>query len=403
MAFTPITGAISFADINTALGRSSTTSFSLGDTLVRQLTNQLSGAIDLNNAHASDYISATTTNVNLLTRFGSPATVTSYKALIPSGVTVGATSGNTALTVGQFPTGSTIAINNYGDIQAYGGAASSAGGDAINANYANQTVTINNQTGATIYGGGGGGGTGGNGGSGGTGGTGGGGSYVNSGVTYEYQSNVTYWSNGSYLPCCGAYRERQGWWHGSRFYFNGGNTGGLTTGEYIAGYYVGSYAGYYVGCGLFYVGQPYSNTVYTSGGAGGAGGAGGSTGGGGGLGQGYGQTSTAGSAGGAGSGGSAGSAGGTNAGAGGTGGSGGARGTGGSGGTWGTAGTAGNTGVSGSTGTTGASGNNGGGSAGSAGGTGSAGASGGTAGRYLVKGANSVTLINSGTVLGGLA
>ena len=67
----------------------------------------------------------------------------------------------------------TIVINNYGAIQAYGGAAASAGGDAINANYGSQTVTINNQSGATIYGGGGGGGSGGSGGSGGAGGAGG--------------------------------------------------------------------------------------------------------------------------------------------------------------------------------------------------------------------------------------
>ena len=38
-----------------------------------------------------------------------------------------------------------------------------------------------------------------------------------------------------------------------------------------------------------------------------------------------------------------------------------------------------------------------------AGGSGAGGSSGGSAGRYLVKGGNTVTLNNSGTVLGGLA
>jgi hypothetical protein len=390
MAFTPITGAISFADINTALGRSSTTSFSLGDTLVRQLTNQLSGAIDMNNSHASNYIGSTTTNVNLLTSFGSPATVTSYKALIPLGVTVGATTGNTALTVGQFATGSTITINNYGAIQAYGGAASSTGGDAINANYPNQTVTINNQTGAIIYGGGGGGGTGG---SGGTGGVGGGGYYTTSGINYQYITSYPgYWVH-TYLCCFGGctYRLGTDWiWNGDVQNFN---YGGVAQGYTATG---GDGNTYIVGtlqyncnnqCFGWQIGQYYNYNVYTSGGSGGSGGAGGL----GGVGQGYGQANTTGASG---SVGGAGAAGGTNAGSGGSGGTGG---TGGAGGTWGVAGSAGSTGA---TGNTGAAGNNGSGASGT---TGTAGSGGGTAGRYLVKGANSVTINNSGTVLGGLA
>lgn len=386
MAFTPITGAISFADINTALGRASTTSFSLNDTLVRQLTNQLSGTVTMNNAHASDYISATTTNVNLLTRFGSPATVTAYKSLIPSGVTVGATAGNTAYTVGQFATGSTIVINNYGAIQAYGGAASSAGGDAINANYANQTVTINNQTGGTIYGGGGGGGTGG---SGGTGGTGGGGYYTDfSGYNYQYDG-CAYQARYFYAytdGCCNYHPAKSVFcWANVQVYNADGDTGTVYVGGY---YYTRGTLEYADGTRLVWdIGQGYYYNVYTSGGAGGGGGAGGA----GGVGQGYGQAAAGGAGGSPGAGGAGG---GTNAGAGGSGGYGG---TGGTGGTYGTAGA---TGASGATGNTGASGNNGGGAGGSAG---AGGAGGGSAGRYLVKGANSVTLNNSGTVLGGLA
>ena len=382
MAFTPITGAISFANINTALGLSSTASISLNTTLVRQLTNQISGAVTMDNAHASEYIGTTTTNVNLLTRFGSPATVTSYKALIPSGVTVGATAGNTAFTVGQFPTGSTIAINNFGAIQAYGGSAGTSGaggsgGDAINANYANQTVTINNQTGATIYGGGGGGGKGG---SGGTGGTGGAGTYQAYNYAYCISGNYYFWCV-RVGCCCGTpYNATQAAWANNVFlcvaYWTwgpvsyGGNTYIAQTNGILGAQPIGQLTNY-----------------GSSGGAGGTGGAGG----GGGVGQGYLQANSAGSGGSAGS---AGSAGGTNAGAGGAGGAGG---TGGTGGTFGLVGSSGSTG---STGSTGASGNAGGGSGGSAGAGGSAG---GTAGRYLVKGANSVTLNNSGTVLGGLA
>lgn len=387
MAYTPITGQISFSDINTALGRASNTSFSLGDTLVRQLTNQLSGSINMNNAHASAYIGSTTTNVNLLSTFGSPSTVTSYKALIPSGVTVGATSGNTALTVGQFASGSSIVINNYGAIQAYGGGSSSSGGDAINANYPNQTVTINNQTGATIYGGGGGGGRGGNGGSGGSGGQ---GYYVN--ITYSFYfcrcscnpyGTATLWGDVYGSSCCGTTYNSFVYINGTLEFCVGSLTGYASSPH--NGYYRGTLHQVLVNPTFYSVGT--ASNVYTSGGSGGAGGAGGS----GGLGQGYGQTNTAGSAGSAGA---SGSAGGTNAGAGGSGGTGG---SGGAGGTWGVTGTSGNAGA---TGNTGASGNYTGGSAGSAG---SGGSAGGSAGRYLVKGSNSVTLNNSGTVLGGLA
>lgn len=87
-----------------------------------------------------------------------------------SGV-LGATSvGNTALTIGRFPTGSIIIINNQGKILGAGGVPNGGkGGNAIDANVSGQTVTINNQAGAVIYAGGGAGGQGGKGGAGGTG------------------------------------------------------------------------------------------------------------------------------------------------------------------------------------------------------------------------------------------
>ena len=144
---TPITGQISVSDVNTALGRSSTASFSFNDSTFQLMTNQGSTNVDLNNAHASAYINSTVTNYNVYTStFGSPATVTTYKVLIGASGVAGATStGNYALNVGQFPSGSSVVLNNYGTIAGAGGATNSGtGGPALYSAYANQTVTINN-------------------------------------------------------------------------------------------------------------------------------------------------------------------------------------------------------------------------------------------------------------------
>ena len=107
-------------------------------------------------------LSTTTTNYNLFTAAGSPSSAINVTLNIDAGVTVGGTGSSTALTVGQFPTGSVITINNSGNIDGFGGAAGTSGaggngGDAIYADYANQTVVINNNSGANIRGGGGGG------------------------------------------------------------------------------------------------------------------------------------------------------------------------------------------------------------------------------------------------------
>ncbi len=354
---TPITGAISLSQVNTELGLSSTATISFNDTLYRQLTNQLSGTADLSNARAAASVNSTVTNLNVYsTLFSSSGVSTSYKVLVRSGVTVGATSGNNALVIGQFPSGSSIVINNYGAINAHGGAggtggAGSPGGDAIFANYSNQTVTINNQSGAAIRGGGGGGGRGGNGGPG-------------SVLVYQPYNSSNRWEQtaGSINP--GNFgRVVRAYFNGALVYNQNFCDNGAPLGNPTGGYYRGSYQGYRnaVDC-AGEGGDPESFYVIganqaTAGGTGGSGG----------RGEGYD---------GAAAGGSAGSAGGTSAGTGGTGGTGGSYGN------------------SGSTGSTGASGNAGGGSAGSAGGS---------SGRYLVKGSSSVTLNNSGTVSGGLA
>ena len=109
-------------------------------------------------------ISATTTNLNVSTLFGSYWTQTIPKrVVINSGVIVGAT--NTSNYALNIPAGfgGTVKIDNNGSIQGAGGAANSGnGGPAILAGASG--VSIDNQ--GTIYGGGGGGGKGGTGGAG---------------------------------------------------------------------------------------------------------------------------------------------------------------------------------------------------------------------------------------------
>ena len=107
------------------------------------------------------------TNINLYSLFvneyGSPSDAVNITAIVPPDVIIGGV-GSTALTVGNFPSGSTINLINQGSIQGFGGSINGGnGGDAINTSV---PIFIDNQ--GTIYGGGGGGGKGGNGGQGAT-------------------------------------------------------------------------------------------------------------------------------------------------------------------------------------------------------------------------------------------
>lgn len=393
-------GKISISDLANELGIS-TTGLSLGSATARNLAGVPSGKISLG---ASFYgkaniiaiaITSTVTNVNLFALAGSPSAPNKYKFTINAGVIVGSSNpALPALDVGQFPAGTTIEIDNYGSIEGAGGygggyySAGGAGGDGIKANYPNQTVTINNYSGALIYAGGGGGGSGG---AGGTGGTGGQGYYTyaqtyGGGVASSSSCNAACSSNygGAYAcysgcssgqSCSDTYDSKSGTWSsGTPVYNSKTGTMSCSNGGTLSTTYT---------CGTCY----YTATAYTGGGSGGGGGAGGA----GGRGYGYGNTNVYAYGGEAGAGGSAG---GTNAGYGGTGGTGG---PGGAGGGWGTAGAQGGTG---NTGGTGASGNYTGGSAGYGG---AAGAGGGAPGRYLVKGSASVTLNNSGSLAGSLA
>lgn len=263
-------------------------------------------------------VSSTVTAYNVLAAFtaayGAPAGPVRVRVTVASGGLIGSTIPTTAaLTVGQFPSGSTIIIDNRGSIQGAGGigvagAIGGTGGDAIFANYPNQAVIVNNFASGTILAGGGAGGGGGNGGAG----------YYNNCYNVVVAAGQGYCTSTSYfggsaptVSCTTPY--------GSTAYCAGGF------------YYCGVGSQYY--CSSCYRTVQTCDTVATTGGIGGAGG----------RGQGYQQPVATGAAG---------AAGGTGAGVGGTGGA---------GGTWG------NAGVSGSQG---ANGNNGSGTVGFAGGTG---------------------------------
>lgn len=327
-------------------------------------------------------VDADTTDLNLFTAAGSPAKAVRVVLTIAAGVTVGATSAvSYAINVGQFPAGSDITIDNYGQILGAGGAANGGtGGGAINAEYVGQTVVIRNYAGANIYAGGGGGGKGGKGGKGGNGGNG-----TVSGVDGWYYVTYNYhWWQGRSTGTL--------WltWGFSATYSSNGYFDATAYGDYRRGAYIGFFstdAGPYEpgeAGDMYQIGRAY--TTITTGGAGGDGGVGSP----GGRGKGYDGNASAGSTGSAGT---AGANGGTNAGRGGTGGTGGSGGT---GGEWGTSGTA------GSPGATGATGFNGNYTPGQAGAAGTAGSAGGLAGFYLKKGSANVTLINNGNVAGRL-
>lgn len=377
------TGALTFTQLATVFGVAKPykmSSFIRGGTFVPNgpPANANIPTTTLNNMKFSHFrgsmkllmllLAATSTNYNLYNAFvaayGTPSAAVPLQLTINSGVTVGATATSTAaLTVGQFPSGSTIAIINNGLIYGAGGAggagstavgatggAGGKGGTAIQANYLNQTVTITNN--GTVYGGGGGGGGGGKGGTGGTGSNGSGaGSFIYSGNDYN-------WQYSSYFG-----QSILRWGGGIVGYYDGNNSP-------TAGYYRGAYLFSTVnsddGTTNYYYQIAQGVTCY--GGAGGAGGNGGA----GATGRGYNNPTNALT---------------------GAGGAGGAAGAGPSCGY----GTAGGTGATGGAG--GASGNWG--AAGSNGAGSSVGA-GGAAGTYLLKGTATVTL-TGGTVGGTLA
>ena len=190
--------------------------------------------------------------------FGTPSAAVNF--VYTNNGTIGATPGNWALVLGDFPSGSTVELVNNGSIQGAGGAASSGGAGgciyAISATTYTKKITNN----ANIWAGGGGGGNGGAGGS---------GYYAyNLGTSNESEGNChesceTEFGSGAYC----SHNQTGGCicWSGRTCYRNYSSTGG---------------AGGTGGRGQGYDGAAASGTAGASGGSGaGAGGTGGTGGG----------------------------------------------------------------------------------------------------------------------------
>lgn len=201
----PVSGAISFNNINVELGVAGTTQASLGQSSYRTLAGVASGAISMSNfygksnrAAISYTFSANTANaaLNLSTISGYAAGTSDITVTINSNVYLYATStGNYGLNLTGGTTGDTLTIVNNGYIMGMGGTggirsasgsnvAGQSGGPALNFGFSLAGATVTNTSG--YIGGGGGGGAygdyycGGGGGAG--GGAGGGGTEPNGGV-----------------------------------------------------------------------------------------------------------------------------------------------------------------------------------------------------------------------------
>lgn len=203
----PASGAISFNNVNTELGLTSTAQISMNDSAVRTLFGVASGQISMSNGYGKSNIlyhtiTASAANLNLRSTLMSAlgwdgTTAKTFQVTINSGVTLSSTSINSAaLILSSFPSGSLVYLINNGNIRGKGGNGASAnavtesgtpgqaGGAAIST-----TCLMNITNNGTIYGGGGGGagwwatsltvGLGGGGGAGINSGSGGAGSYDN--------------------------------------------------------------------------------------------------------------------------------------------------------------------------------------------------------------------------------
>lgn len=394
---TPHSGPISLSQIAAELGLTGQVSFS--HTRVRRAmavdyngTNYLTQPARMSAARGVLYNTGNLENVYLQSIFN-PTVVTTYKVINEG--QIGATLGNSSITVGTFPQNSTVIIINYGNIlgcygpigQGTTGGWGQQGGHCIHAYNSSCTTVVYNKSGGQIFSGGGGGGKGGNGGQ---GGQGGGGYYVvtnQEGPSSEATTHGVYRYSGTGATWWKWHQS--GWPYQNAFSTAGDGVNQVNDG--IFRYYRGGLTGF-VGSdplfgfyNLYEIYRQWDSNVYTSGGWGGGGGTGGD----GGFGQGWDHAQTgptnAGRTGGAG-----GSGGGINAGTGGTGGTGG---VGGAGGGWGGYG---QTGAQGDTGGTGGNGNNGGGAGGSAG---NGGYGGGAPGYYLYSGPYG-SIVNEGNAQG---
>lgn len=289
----PVSGAISFNNINVELGVAGTTQASLGQSSYRTLAGVASGAISMSNFYGksnrvaiSYTFSGNTANasLNLSSLGGYAAGTTDFTVTINSNVYLYATStGNYGLNITGGTTGDTLTIVNNGYIMGQGGdggylretdpnpnnygRAGFAGGPAINLGFGMSSCTINNTNASAYIGGGGGGGGFGNNTSGGGQGSGGGGAGGGAGG-YMYYGGGYYFTgasgggvgssgaNGSYGP----YGSNSGGGGGGRIFAGTGGAGGSSGGTNAGsgggagggggtGYNVDGYGTNYTGAG----------------------------------------------------------------------------------------------------------------------------------------------------------
>jgi hypothetical protein len=189
----PSSGPISLSQVDTQLGYSATAAISMNDAAVRSLAGvggsgtawSMSSLYGKPAGATTFTVTSSNSPYNCFTAAGSPTAAGSYIFNIGSGVVQGSNVDTTpAMSIGAFPSGSTVRINNAGTIQGAGGDGGSgatpsgvgttagnpggAGGTAL-AGTSGITTTLNN-TGSIIGGGGGAGSVGGAGGGAGSGG-----------------------------------------------------------------------------------------------------------------------------------------------------------------------------------------------------------------------------------------
>jgi hypothetical protein len=177
----PSSGPISLSQVDTQLGYSATAAISMNDAAVRSLAGvggsgtawSMSSLYGKPAGATTFTVTSSNSPYNCFTAAGSPTAAGSYIFNIGSGVVQGSNVDTTpAMSIGAFPSGSTVRINNAGTIQGAGGDGGSgatpsgvgttagnpggAGGTAL-AGTSGITTTLNN-TGSIIGGGGGGGG-----------------------------------------------------------------------------------------------------------------------------------------------------------------------------------------------------------------------------------------------------
>lgn len=292
----PLTGTVTSEMLLAELGLAAGAAIDDLGTLApaQRLANQSTEVWGLDNMRGAGLLKASGVNANLYAGMGSPPVAGSYRVVIEPTTVYGSNSPQVfAADLGQFPSGSTIALDVWGRIDGAGGNPAvngGRGGGALKADYLNQTVTVSYKSGCNVRAGGGAGGVGGNGGNGGQGGP---GTRLAVDGPYYARSGATFYV--VYTQTDGTYNF---WWNGTNVGQSDSGTLGGGTDNYAATGGAQATSGN-PSIGTQTVWYAIQHTTQVAAGVGGTGGAGGA-GGAGGRGQGYDGPASAGAPGGGG-------------------------------------------------------------------------------------------------------